>query len=96
MYLDTTILQSRTTTTLIEYIDELMDYTYHLDGRCNSICVCTCDMEHRALKHQSDRAKELILKYENIKKQHRIACKKRGQRIDDDKSQMLEYSETGI
>ena len=73
MYLDTTILQSRTTTTLIEYIDELTGFI-----------------------GLEELPEDLFLKYENIKKQHRIACKKRGQRIDDDKSQMLEYSETGI
>ena len=58
MYLDTTILQSRTTTTLIEYIDELAVFI-----------------------SLEELPKELFLKYENIKKQHRIACKKRGQKV---------------
>ena len=60
MYLDTTILQSRTTTTLIEYIDELAVFI-----------------------SLEELPKELFLKYENIKKHHRIACKKRGAKITE-------------
>ena len=61
MYLDTTILQSRTTDTLIEFIDLLM-------------------------LEPKDCPKDILLKYQEIKKQQRKAKKldSRGKRISQE------------
>lgn len=66
MYLDTTILQSRTTGTLIEYIDELFEIANDYNNYPMNDPQTSDYMEN---------------KYQEIKKQYRIAIKleKRGQ-----------------
>jgi len=63
MYLDTTILQSRTTTTLVEFIDEIVSYI-----------------------SPEELPEDLLLKYQEIKKQQRKAKKldSRGKRLSQE------------
>ena len=77
MYLDTTILQSRTTTTLIEFIDELIKQVEFIDD----------SNVHKVIDSQDiNISNELYRKYKEIKKQHKKAMKldSRGKRLSQE------------
>ena len=52
MYLDETILQSRTTLTLIEFIDELMESRISKDDPHSAI-----NIKYKEIKRQAEKAK---------------------------------------
>ena len=53
MYLDETVLQSRTTLTLVEYINELMDFLEEEDVNINMGLI----RKYHDIKGQSDKAR---------------------------------------